>query len=236
MVEEEKFFAWLDGELPADEAARVEAEVAADPDLRRKADEHRAMESRLKGAFSMLAQAPVPEAIVAAVSPSQGDIVDLAARRQRRRFFAIRQETQWAAMAAALALGVALGTTVRIGSDIGPVEVRSGRLYAASAIDRALDKQLASAATGDVRVSLTFRDQAGAICRTFQANGSSGLACRDDGRWRLRGLFAVPEGQATDYRMAEGADPRLMNMVDQSIAGEPFDAAQEKAAMEKGWR
>ena len=47
MVEEEKFFAWLDGELPAEEAARVEAEVAANPELSRKAEEHRAMAAKL---------------------------------------------------------------------------------------------------------------------------------------------------------------------------------------------
>ena len=44
------------------------------------------------------------------------------------------------------------------------------------------------------------------------------------------------EGQAADYRMASGGDPQLMEAVDASIDGEPFDAAQEKAAMERGWR
>ena len=34
MVKDETFFAWLDGELDAEEAARVEAEVAGDPKLR----------------------------------------------------------------------------------------------------------------------------------------------------------------------------------------------------------
>jgi hypothetical protein len=36
--------------------------------------------------------------------------------------------------------------------------------------------------------------------------------------------------------MAAGPDPRLMDIVDESIAGEPFDQAQEKAALEQGWR
>jgi hypothetical protein len=36
--------------------------------------------------------------------------------------------------------------------------------------------------------------------------------------------------------MAAGMDPALAALVDSSMAGEPFDAAQEKAAKERGWR
>ena len=55
-------------------------------------------------------------------------------------------------------------------------------------------------------------------------------------RWRLKGLFAAPEGQSSDYRMAAGMDPNLAALVGSTITGEPFDAAQEKAAKDKGWR
>jgi hypothetical protein len=234
MVDEEKFFTWLDGELPADEAARVEAEVAADPDLLRRADEHRAMVARLRAAFESVEAQPVPERIAARSAP-QENVVDLGARREKRRAL-LGASPQWASIAATLALGIALGTTINRGGPTGPVESRDGNLYAASAVDRALDTQLASKSSGNVRVGLTFRDGQGAICRTFQAEASSGLACRDQGRWKLRGLFGAPEGQDSDYRMAAGGDPRLMDMVDQSIAGEPFDAAQEKVALRRHWQ
>jgi hypothetical protein len=36
--------------------------------------------------------------------------------------------------------------------------------------------------------------------------------------------------------MAAGMDPNLAGLIDSSMAGEPFDAAAEKAAREKGWR
>jgi hypothetical protein len=117
-----------------------------------------------------------------------------------------------------------------------PVEVQGGKIYAAAALDRALDAQLASAPTGDVRIAITFRDQAGAICRSFTQPAASGLACRQAGRWQLKGLFAAPEGQGSAYRMAAGMDPNLAALVDSTMAGEPFDAAQEKAAKEKGWK
>jgi hypothetical protein len=52
----------------------------------------------------------------------------------------------------------------------------------------------------------------------------------------MKGLFAAPEGQGGDYRMAAGMDPNLAALVDSTIAGEPLDATAEKAARDKGWR
>ena len=62
------------------------------------------------------------------------------------------------------------------------------------------------------------------------------LACRDGARWRVRGLFAAPEGQGGAYRMAAGTDPNLASLIATAMAGEPFDAAQEQAAKAKNWR
>jgi hypothetical protein len=139
-------------------------------------------------------------------------------------------------MAATLAIGVLIGTVVPHQRDAGPVEVQGGKIYAASDINRALDTQLASAPSGDVRIGMTFRDRSGAICRSFTAPASSGLACRDNGRWEVRGLFAAPEGQSSDYRMAAGMDPNLAALVDSTMSGEPLDAVGEKAARANRWR
>jgi hypothetical protein len=49
-------------------------------------------------------------------------------------------------------------------------------------------------------------------------------------------MFAAPEAQGRDYRMAAGMDPTLASLVDSTMAGEAFDAAEEKAAKENGWR
>ena len=117
------------------------------------------------------------------------------------------------------------------------MESRDGKLVAAASLDQALDKQLASAsADGATRIGLTFRDGAGNICRSFSDGGASGLACRQGEDWRIRGLFQGAEGQGSDYRMAAGEDPRLAALIEATIAGEPFDADQEKAAQAKGWR
>jgi len=231
MTEEEEFFAWLDGELAGEAAARVEARVAASPELSAKTAQHRALAVKLRDAF-----APVEDAAVAPPRFGSAEVVDLGARRSereaRRTWF---DWPQWAAMAATLVLGLVVGQFVGNRSS-APIKARDGVLVAAASLDQALDRQLASAGTsGPIRVGLTFRDRLGTICRSFTGEAGQGLACRTNGDWRIEGLFASP-AQGGDYRMAAGEDPRPAELIDDRIAGEPFDAAAEKTALEKGWR
>ena len=235
MVSDDIFFAWLDGELGADEAARVAAEVQADPNLAARAEQHRAMQHRLSRAFDRVADAPIPDRLLAASRQSEPEVVDLAAARRSREARTWKPLPQWTAIAATLAVGLFVGTMVPQRSQ-APVAVEGGKIYAAAALDSALTAQLASASAGDVRIGMTFRDQSGAVCRSFTEAATSGLACRSGDRWQVRGMFAAPEGQSGPYRMAAGMDPNLAALVDSTIAGEPFDASQEKSARDKGWR
>ena len=237
MVEEETFFAWLDGELSPEQAARVGAEVAADRRLSRLADEHRGMTAGMRSAFAEVASAPVPERIAAIVPAPEGRVVDLAQVRAVREARGMMPFwAQMAALAATLAVGVLTGSMLA-GDPTSPIRPEAGRLVAGAELERALSAQLASAPAGKaLRIGLTFRDRSGAICRTFQEESTTGLACRERGDWRIRALFQAHEGRATDYRMAGGADPRLMEIVESSMDGEPFDAAQEKSARDSAWR
>ena len=231
MNEEERFYAWLDGELEGAEAEQMAVRVAADPELQAKAEQHRQLMARLRGAFAPVMEEDVPPPRFA----GRTEVADFQAARARRE---ARRTSfgmpQWAAMAATLAIGIVAGQFV--GNRSGaPVESRDGMLVAAASLDRALDADLASAeGEGRVRVGLTFRDRGGAICRSFSGTAGSGLACREGDDWRIDGLFG--SAQQGDYRMAEGEDPRLAALIDERIAGEPFDAAREKAALENGWR
>jgi hypothetical protein len=231
MIDEAKLFAWLDGELGPDEAAEVETRVAADARLSALAAQHRQMQTRLSAAFDSVANLPVPHALRRAVT-GEGEVVRLRNTRGRGAWGV----PQWAAMAATLAVGIFAGNLMTPRAT-GPVAADGGKLYAAAALDHALDTQLASApAGGAVRVGLTFRDRAGTICRSFTEQSDSGVACLDGNRWQVRGLFASTKPQQSDYRMAAGPDPRLMALVDSMIAGEPLDAAQERAARDRGWK
>jgi hypothetical protein len=225
MIDDEKFFAWLDGELEPTEAAEMDAKVAADPELSRLAEQHRALGAQLRGAFDPVAEAPVPERLQAALH-RPAKVIDFAAAKRARSMPSL---PQWAAIAATLVIVVPQ-------RGASPVAVQGGKLYAAAALNRALDTELASAPSGAVRIGLTYRDHSGEICRSFTGAAGSGLACRNGDRWQLKGLFAAPEGQTSDYRMASGMNPNLAALVDSTMAGEPFDAAAEKAARDKRWR
>ncbi|QNN64727.1 anti-sigma factor [Sphingomonas rhizophila] len=234
-IDEETFFAWLDGELEASAARQVADAVAADPVLARRAHEHRAMQDKLRLAFNGLLDAPVPDRI----GEAPVDFAAAKAKRDERREVPVRLP-QWAAMAATLVLGLGIGAIVGPGrgSD-SPVAAVQGQMVAAAGLERALDTQLASAQQGGAgpRIGLTFRNGEGALCRSFSGvAGSSGLACRAGGQWQVKGLFGGQAGQGGDYRMAAGEDPRLAALIEESIAGEPFDAAAERAAQENGWR
>lgn len=232
MIDDEEFFAWLDGELDDESAARVAAVVAASPELTAKAQRHRRLAVEMRSAFS-----PVIEGSGLPPRFGTAEVIDFGAKAaERARGRSWLDARQLAAMAASLAIGLAIGTQL-VGRADSPVAVQGEQLVAAAALDQALDTRLASAPdAGTARIGLTFRDATGRICRSFSDASSSGLACREGDRWQIKGLYPAARGQAGDYRMAAGEDPRLAALVDETIAGEPFDAAQERAARERGWR
>lgn len=232
MEEDEEFFAWLDGELDREAAERVAARVAASPTLAARAGQHRKIAAGLREAFG-----PVMKADAEPPAFERTKVIDFGAivAERRPKWLA---GSQWAAMAATLAVGLVAGAMIggRGGTD-SPVAIERGRLVAAAGLEQALDTWLASASVmADARIGLTFRDSSGRICRSFSKATVSGLACREGEHWRIRGLFQGSEGQTGDYRMAAGENPRLAALIDETIAGEPFDAAQEKAARDRNWQ
>lgn len=232
MDEDEEFFAWLDGELDREAAKRVAARVSTSPALAAKAEQHRKFAAGLRDAFT-----PVMQANAESPAFQGAKIVNLSRMpgERRRRWLA---GPQWAALAATLAVGLVAGAIVggRSGTD-SPVAIKRGQFVAAAGLEQALDTGLASTSeNADARIGLTFRDSSGRICRSFSKAPASGLACREGEHWRIRGMFQGAEGQTGDYRMAAGENPGLAALIDQNIAGEPFDAAQEKAARDRNWQ
>ena len=224
MTEEEEFFAWLDGELPAADAARVEARVAASPTLTAEAGAHRAMGAGLRAAFEPVMTPHTPVASF------------VERRSERVRPIGV---PQWAAMAATLVIGIGLGTVVGAGGETAsPIVVDGGQMVAAASLDRTLTRQLASTDQqgSTTRVGLTFRNQQGSLCRTFSDKAASGLACRSGSGWRIEGLYGASGSSGGAYRMAAGSDPRVTALIDGMIVGEPLDAAGEASAMQSGWK
>lgn len=244
-IDPETIAAYADGELGPEDAAKVEAAMAADPDLARQVEAHRRLRQTLTDHFASIADMPVPErltAMLAAKGNSSGNVVSLAAVREARAEAMPRARSapsRWAmggALAASLALGVLIGGQLMPGG--GPIVSRDGQLVAGGHLDKALTTQLASAQDGAAtRILISFRGRDGRYCRGFESGATAGIACRDDGRWLIeRSQSAGPETPSGGYRQASSAAAGIMAAAQDMAAGPALDAAAEKAARDAEWQ
>jgi hypothetical protein len=237
-ISDQDLQAYVDGELTPDARARVDAAIAADPALARKVERERALRARLRGAFDPVLDEPVPARLQALLEPvpadrgRNGKVVDLAARRMR---------PQWAVPAYALAASLlVIAATLWLRPGAGPVRMQPDGMVATGPLASALDHSLASVvdSASPIAVGISFRAQDGRICRSFaQPHALTGLACRQGDRWRVEVLAGSGEPSQGDLRQAaSGLSPEVQAAIDARLQGEPFDAAQERAARDHGWR
>jgi hypothetical protein len=238
----EMLAAYADGELSADEVARVEAAMAADPALADEVAAHRALRAQLSAHFAPLLDRPVPEAMLAALrtEPESDNIVDFGAARRAKQTTATPARARWlwsGALAASLALGLVLGTQLPRGG--GPIVREDGRLIASGALDKALSTQLASAGQDQpVRVLLSFRRGDGQYCRGFEDGATAGIACRAGDRWAIERTQAEQGGSTTagGYRQAGSAAGAIMAAAQDMAPDGALDAEAERRARDTGWR
>lgn len=238
--------AYADGELDPAQRAAIAQAIQDDPNVAAAVARHQALRQDVFAAFAGTLDEPVPKRLQPA---GIARVHDLAAARAAREV--ARQEQQqrekqrlawpkWGALAASLAVGVLAGSLgsgwFGAGKELALASGTGGELTARGRLARALDRQLAQeGAAGDVRIGLSFQSQSGAYCRSFQLGGSSGLACREGGSWRIPVLADSP-AQAGAYRQAAAQlPPAVLDAVDARIAGSALDAAAERTARERGW-
>ena len=207
-------------------------------------DRHRALRRALRDASAPVLDEPVPDRLLAMLrepGTRAGEVRPLA---PRRGYIAPRRWAlpEWAAIAAALVLGVAVS---RWGWPEGATMFtrgEDGALVAGPALSGPLERQLAGdAPAGNVAVGISFRTVDGTYCRSFVADAAqplAGLACRRaDGLWRLPVVMDAARAAGGDLQPASSALPAaVLAELDARIAGEPLDAAQERAARDAGWR
>jgi hypothetical protein len=253
---EETLMAYVDGELDAKARADVEAAMAADPEVAERVARHEALRLRVQAAFGAVLDEPVPEHLMSAArtAPTRGreNVTDLAreraARSQSQRPASRLQGswTQWGAIAASLIAGLVIGQHFLPSRNGAPFATRAGGLFARGTLAQALSTQLASNQLpgAAVQMGLTFHAHSGEYCRTFALTGKTdndralaGLACREDGEWRVDVLVPSASRASNAYRMAGTQLPKaVMQAVEDEIAGDPLDASGERAARENDWR
>ena len=244
--------AYVDGELDDAARARIADAAQRDPALAARINAEQALRDQVRGHFAPVAQEPVPQDWIASIRTATAapaatlNVVSMdaarAARAQRLHVPARGRGTGklWvgAAVAASLVVGVMIGDRMH-----QPVILVAGKdgLVASGELAQALNTQLASAqGSAPIRILGTFKRQSGDTCRVFAGTAASGIACHDGGGWQMQQV--VPGAKATSgmasgaYRQAGSDQAGLMVQAQAMMVGDPFDAAQERAARDHLWR
>lgn len=233
-ISEETLQAYVDGELDAAEVARIDAALAHDALLARRVAQVRSVRVQLKSLFDPVLDEPVPGKLSALLQPASHSGFDRGRRRTSPRWL-----VPGMAVAASLAV-LAMALWWNAGSSL--VHTQGGQRFAAGALSRALDRSLASAPDPSAAVSIgvTFRSVDGAVCRTFVHRASpamAGLACHQAAGWSLPVLGTPAKPEAGELRQAAShLPPAVQAAVDARIRGDAFNAQQERAARDAGWR
>ncbi|HTQ36404.1 MAG TPA: hypothetical protein VMH77_05150 [Steroidobacteraceae bacterium] len=234
--------AYVDGELDAGSAARLEADSRADAALAARIGRQRELQRRLRGAFDPVLDEPVPQRLHETASgAASAGVVSLDAARHaragRRRAWSPRE---WAAIAATLVLGVLLGALAFHMPGSLPVEMRQGRLVARGQLEAALSTQPSGPAAGTTRIGPSFRAADGTYCRAFYLrSGPSGLACRQQGHWAVQLLDEAGSGHeeaADGFRQAGSPlSPAMLGTITALGGGEALTRAEEQQHLQSGW-
>lgn len=231
-VTREQLMAYVDGELPPEDSARVQAALAADAGLRAEYERQKALGQTLQNAFAPMLDAPLPDRLLQAAR--HRSIMD-----SLRHLFALHPLRMGSSIAGvAVATGLLLGIFV-VPHDRGDYAVGADGLVARAGLAQALDTQLASNQdhSGRVTVGISFRDAKDRYCRTFTAERSAGIACHDAGEWHVKALApANLPGTEGSYRMAAGEMPdAIRDAAAAMMRGTALDASEEAKARAGSW-
>jgi hypothetical protein len=224
--------AYVDGELPPDRAARVEAAIAADVLVAARVERERTLRRHTRGTT-------VPPSGQGAVSrsgvlPTMHTDGGSPSGEQPARARIARWRTPLVALGAAAA-AVAIASWVRAPSS--DIAVARGGVVARGELARQLDRALTGAPDGrsSASIGLTFRAVDGHVCRGFtaSASGVAGIACRDGDGWSVVMLTRLAGDPA---RGPADVPPELLAAMAARMQGGALDRAQERQARDAGWR
>jgi hypothetical protein len=229
--------AYVDGELDAQTAERIEGDSRTDTALAARIAGQRELRNLLRGAFDPVLDEPVPQRLRDALSQPAGANVNpigAARRPPRRASWSLRE---WGAIAATLMLGVLVGALALRNPGGLPIDSVHGRLVARGALDAALTTQRAGAAAADTRIGLSFRAKDGAWCRSFTLQqGTAGLACRREGRWAVQLLDGSSPPAGTGYRQAASSlSPAMLDAINVLGGSDALSPEEEQRQLRAGW-
>jgi hypothetical protein len=202
----------------------------------------RQLRAALRAEFDPVLDEPLPPRLLDAIAtpPDGARVVDIGAARAARAPHRPRWSwREWGAMAATLVLGAWLGSLALRAPGGLPLDVQEGGLVARGALDAALSTQLAGdpVAGAAARIVLSVQAADGTLCRTFELQGTTGLACRRDGKWRVQlldGGGSASRGQDGFRQAGSALSPALLGAIEALGAGDALTRDQEQQQLRSG--
>lgn len=236
-VTPEEIAAFADGELPAGREAAIREAIAADPELAKQVQRHRALSARLSQHYAPVLDEEVPDRLADLLTARKDEtVVDFAAARQKqeaRKREAPSRRPHWGWIA-----GPALAASLAIAVILGDSDTETGAGYAGPQLAAVLDDQLVAEQppAAETRVLLSFQDESSRFCRAYSGVSGGGIACRDEKGWKIQRRSEGGEAASTEFRMAGADDGAILAEAQDMATGPALDAAAEQAARERGWR
>ncbi|MDE2410629.1 MAG: hypothetical protein KGM18_02510 [Sphingomonadales bacterium] len=226
-ISPEMLAAYADGELDELNAARVERALSDDPALAGQLEAMMSLKLTLAAHYDPILAQPLPDRLTAPITEA-AKVVDLSAVRAARQRWFERPALRYSGGAIAAALALVLLVTLNRGGEASDM--------AGPQLAQALDSQASGVAGANgTKVLLSFRDQAGTLCRGYSAGAASGIACHEGKGWKIRVKGGAGASEQGDYRQAGSADAAIMAAAQDMAAGPALDADQEAQAIKAGW-
>ena len=231
---DETLSAYIDGELPADEARSLEAEIQEDAKLAQRVENLRSVDAVLSEALSDVADEAVPEHIFAMVTDArdQSKIVSLSTARPRSWF----QSPLAVAAAAAFGLAVGLVFTPRQMAESG-AQIYAGSVEGGTPLYRALETLPSNTSENGLTPIVTFATSDGRVCREITGPESRALACRSSDDWTVLAVtHEVSSAGGGTYETASASASIVFDVLAQELMHDaPMSAAQEQRLLEQNW-
>lgn len=247
--DDKTLMAFADGELSADETARLRRAVRADPALAARVDLFAQTRAQARGALKGSSDERVPDALLRSVerliadaSAAETPQSPPAGVRPPRAANDAGKPRRWA-MPLAAGIAAVLAGAVGYMAGSSPQAPSSG-LTVAGLADATLPRHLATAPSGNevvlgsdgqvFRAIGTFEDGRGMLCREFELVGAqsgrtTAVACREDATWTVGFALAEP---ATAEGYAPASSLETLDAYLESIGAEPpLSPEQELAAL-----
>ncbi|MEM9724356.1 MAG: hypothetical protein AAF909_02705 [Pseudomonadota bacterium] len=263
-LNDEILMAYVDGELPADEAEKVAQRLAEEPEAQMRLARLQRSADLVRYAIDEAAQGEPPPALLKAIQDAPTPTTrpdafatisklwsDVRAWMERPTPGLAALPVWGVAMAALLVAGLGLGRLTG-GSEIAR-DVALGPIAPNSSLHDALETVGSGAPTplpqGDFTGIATFVDQDGRFCREFDlaSRGETvdltvAVACRDAvaGQWSVEFSMEEHAASSVDETLFAPASGAMHEAVDTFVRSRvkdgPFLSTQEKALIDSGWR